>query len=34
MFRRSVPGYAVTNPTQGSLMPPSLQPRLPFGQVF
>ena len=34
MLRRSVPGYAVTNPTQGSLVPPSLQPRLPFGQVF
>jgi LPS-assembly protein len=34
MFKRNVPGYAVTNPTQGSLVPPSLQQRLPFGQVF
>ncbi len=34
MLRRNVPGYAVTNPTDGSLIPPSLQPRLPFGQTF
>lgn len=34
MFRRSVPGYAVTNPTQGNLVPPSMRPRLPFEQVF
>ena len=34
MLRRSVPGYAVTNPGQASLVPPSLQPRLPFEQTF
>ena len=34
LLKRSVPGYAVTNPTQGSLVPPSLQPRLPFEQTF
>lgn len=34
MLKRSVPGYAVTNPGQGSLVPPSLQPRLPFEQIF
>jgi LPS-assembly protein len=34
MFRRNVPGYAATNPTTGNLVPPSMQPRLPFGQVF
>ncbi len=34
LLRRSVPGYAVTNPTQGSLVPPSMQPRLPFEQIF
>jgi LPS-assembly protein len=34
MFRRNVPSYAVTNPTQGSLVPPSMHPRLPFEQVF
>lgn len=34
MLRRNVPGYAVTNPTQGNLVPPSLRPRLPFEQVF
>ncbi len=34
LLKRSVPGYAVTNPTQGTLAPPSLRPRLPFEQVF
>ena len=34
LLKRSVPGYAVTNPAQGSLAPPSLRPRLPFEQVF
>ncbi len=34
LLKRSVPGYAVTNPTQGALVPPSLSPRLPFEQVF
>ncbi len=34
MLKRSVPGYAVTNPTQGALVPPSMRPRLPFEQVF
>jgi LPS-assembly protein len=34
LLKRNVPGYAVTNPAQGALVPPSLQPRLPFEQVF
>jgi LPS-assembly protein len=34
MLKRSVPGYAVTNPTEARLVPPSMQPRLPFQQVF
>ena len=34
LLKRGVPGYAVTNPTQGNLVPPSLRPRLPFEQVF
>ena len=34
MLKRSVPGYAVSNPAQGSLVPPSLRPRLPFEQLF
>jgi hypothetical protein len=34
MLKRNVPGYAITNPTQGNLVPPSLRPRLPFEQVF
>ena len=33
-IRRSVPGYAVTNPRDQNLIPPGLQPRLPFEQVF
>ena len=34
MLKRSVPGYAITNPAEGKLIPPSMQPRLPFQQVF
>ena len=34
MLRRSVPGYAVTNPTDSRLLPPSVRPRLPFEQVY
>jgi LPS-assembly protein len=34
MLRRNVPRYAVSNPAQGSLVPPSMRPRLPFEQVF
>ena len=34
MLKRSVPGYAVTNPTQGALVPPSVRPQLPFEQIF
>ncbi|HLX80486.1 MAG TPA: LPS-assembly protein LptD [Burkholderiales bacterium] len=34
LLRRNVPGYAVTNPMQGSLVPPSMRQPLPFGQVF
>jgi hypothetical protein len=34
LFRRNVPGYAVTNPRDQALAPPSLQPQLPFEQVF
>lgn len=34
MLKRGVPGYAVTNPSQGELVPTSLRPRLPFEQVF
>lgn len=33
-MRRNVPGYAVTNPREQNLIPPGLQPRLPFKQVF
>jgi LPS-assembly protein len=34
ILKRSVPGYAVTNPRDQSLVPPSLQQRLPFEQIF
>jgi LPS-assembly protein len=34
LFKRNIPGYAVTNPTQGNLVPPSVHQRLPFEQVF
>jgi len=33
-MRRSVPGYAVTNPREQNLLPPGLAPRLPFEQVY
>lgn len=33
LFRRSVPGYSVTNPRDQTLVPPSLQPVVPFGQA-
>ena len=33
MLKRNVPGYAVTNPAQSSLVPPNIH-RLPFEQVF
>lgn len=33
LFRRSVPGYSVTNPRDQTLVPPSLQPAAPFGQA-
>ena len=34
LLKRNVPGYAVTNPTEPRLVPPSVQQRLPFQQVF
>ncbi|HEY4636810.1 MAG TPA: hypothetical protein VIH23_00980, partial [Burkholderiales bacterium] len=34
LFQRSVPGYSVTNPRDRSLVPPSLQPQLPFEQAY
>ncbi len=34
LLRRTVPGYSVTNPSDQSLVPPSLRPHLPFQQVF
>lgn len=34
MLKRNIPGYAVTNPSQSALVPPSLTPRLPFEQIF
>ena len=34
LLHRNVAGYAVTNPHQGALVPPSMRPRLPFEQVF
>ncbi|MGA7985515.1 MAG: LPS-assembly protein LptD [Burkholderiales bacterium] len=34
ILRRSVPGYAITNPRDQSLVPPSLQPQLPFKQIY
>lgn len=34
ILRRSVPGYAITNPRDQSLVPPSLHPQLPFEQVY
>jgi LPS-assembly protein len=34
LLSRNVPGYTVTNPSDPSRAPPSLQRRLPFEQVF
>ena len=34
ILKRSVPGYAVTNPSDQSLVPPSLQQQLPFKQIY
>ena len=33
-LKRTVPGYARSNPTDPLLVPPSMRPRLPFEQVF
>lgn len=33
-LKRQVPGYAVTNPASGELVPPGMRSRLPFEQVF
>lgn len=34
LLKRNIPGYAVTNPGDPAFVPPSLQPQLPFQQVF
>jgi LPS-assembly protein len=34
LLSRSVPGYAVTNPRDVALVPPSLRAKFPFEQVF
>ncbi|HEX7251172.1 MAG TPA: LPS-assembly protein LptD, partial [Burkholderiales bacterium] len=34
LLKRSVPGYAVTNPTDPTLSPPALRQRLPFEQTY
>ncbi|MDH5579888.1 MAG: LPS assembly protein LptD, partial [Betaproteobacteria bacterium] len=34
LFRRSVPGYSVTNPRDQTLVPPGVQAPLPFEQAF
>ena len=34
MLKRSVPGYAITNPTDPRMVPPSVQRPLPFPQAF
>jgi LPS-assembly protein len=34
LLKRNIVGYARTNPTDPSLLPPGLRPRLPFEQVF
>ena len=34
LLRRSVPGYAITNPTDPQLVPPSVRRPLPFPQAF
>jgi LPS-assembly protein len=33
-LKRQVPGYAVTNPAAGDLVPPGLRPALPFEMVY
>lgn len=34
LLKRNVPGYAVINPSEPRLTPPSMRPPLPFQQVF
>ncbi|HEX5612788.1 MAG TPA: LPS-assembly protein LptD, partial [Burkholderiales bacterium] len=34
LLSRNIPGYAVTNPREGHLVPPGLRRPLPFEQVF
>lgn len=34
LLKRNIPGYAVTNPRDGRLAPPSMRPQLPFEQVY
>ncbi len=34
LFKRNVPGYSVTNPTESRLIPPSMRPALPFQQTY
>jgi LPS-assembly protein len=34
LLSRNVPGYAVTNPRDPALAPPSMRQRLPFEQIF
>ena len=34
LLKRNIVGYARTNPTDPSLLPQGLRPRLPFEQVF
>jgi len=34
LLNRNIPGYAVTNPKEDRLIPPSLRRQLPFEQVF
>jgi len=34
ILRRNIPGYAVTNPSNGAFAAPSMQRALPFEQVF
>jgi LPS-assembly protein len=34
MLKRRIPGYAVTNPAQGALIPPGVRQPLPFEQIF
>jgi LPS-assembly protein len=34
LLKRNIPGYAVTNPTESRLIPPSLRPALPFQQTY